>query len=984
MSLIATNKAKLSEKSPVNLTSANGQKIQSGNFEKLTIKLQGQKYTWSFVQADIVISILGADFMCAHAMVVDLYNQKLLSLKSHKPITAKHLPKEIDSNAVSNIQCSFETQFGRLWDEFPTLLKPNFHAKTMPHGVELAIETTGEPVFCRPRRLDEVKFKAMKQEFQQMLDLGIIEPSNGPWASPLHVVPKGDGSWRPCGDYRKLNTLTVPDKYCIPNLQDFTRNLHNKTIFSKIDLVKSYYQVPVREADIPKTAVATPFGTYAWRRMPFGLRNSGQTFQRLLDIVCNGLNNTFVYIDDCLIASSSPEEHLKDLRALFKRLSDNGLNVNREKSELGKTTLTFLGHKITAEGAAPLEDRVVELNEKVEPKTVRQLKSFLGFVNFYHRFIPHCSAIMQPLHKAAAAKMSSLIDWNPEMRRSFLNVKKALSEAVMLSYPDENGAYILTTDASDIAAGGVLEQLGKSGKKPLGFFSKLFNDTQKRYSTFDRELTAIFLAIKYFQHFIDGRKLVIYTDHKPLVSALHKNTDLLSARQQRQMSFISEFTCDLRHVKGEENTIADLLSRPPAENVKNLENIEDSELICAIQCDEKTLGLDLKEVAEKQLTCDGVRLLKENSALKPKFVRIKSGEKLWMDISCHPPRILLPSVFKRSVFDNVHNLAHVGPKATLRQLSKYVVWFNMKKDVQGWAKSCHECNVSKIHRHTRTPIGHFSPPPERFAHVHVDLVGPLNSSNGKRYILTCIDRYSRWPVAVAIDDKTAKTTAKAFIENWVSVYGPPSHLTSDQGAEFCNHLWAEMARGLGTELHRTTAFHPQANGMVERFHRRLKSALVARLLGSDDWPDELPWVMLGLRTAPCADTDLSPAEVVFGSPLWLPGALTPLGIDQPQAEFIKDLRGRIPGRPIPITRHAKDRQYLPIELKNAKHIYLRAQTWGLGLAPRYNGPFRVIEMNEKTVKIQGNQGEEIVSIDRVKPAPPLQAEPISGGSREAV
>ena len=233
-----------------------------------------------------------------------------------------------------------------------------------------------------------------------MVKLGIARRSWSSHSSPLHVAPKPDGGWRPCGDYRLLNNATQPDNYLVPRIQDFTAQLAGCTIFSKVDLVGGYNQIPVRQKDVPKTAVITPFGLYEFLCMPFGLKNAAQTFQGFMDQVLQGLSFIFDYLDDILVASKTLEEHRQHLNLLFDRLEDNGLVIKLEKCKFAQERIEFLGHEVDKDGIRPLSSKVKAIQEFPQPTTVRSLQRFLGIVNFYHSFIPWAAELARPLYKA--------------------------------------------------------------------------------------------------------------------------------------------------------------------------------------------------------------------------------------------------------------------------------------------------------------------------------------------------------------------------------------------------------------------------------------------------------------------------------------------------------------------------------------------------------------------------------------------------------
>ncbi|GFV62818.1 retrovirus-related Pol polyprotein from transposon 297 [Trichonephila clavipes] len=347
---------------------------------------------------DVRQPIIGVDFLKYFNLLVDAKHHRVIDANTKLSLNGQ-LPK-IKSVASNLAILVGNTKFDKVLKQYPELINPS-----QPINVDTSnqvyhhIETKGPPVFSNPRRLAPTILKAVKKEFEYLTAQGIIRPSNSPWACPLHVVKKSNGEYHPYGDYRRFNSVTVPDRYPVPHIQDCTQNLYGKTIFTTLDLARAYHQIAINPPDIPKTAATTPFGLFEYTSMPFGLRNSGQTFQRHMHQVLAHLEFCIPYFVDLLIVSSSEDEHLDHLHQIFSRLRDYGLKLNPDKCVLGKASVKFLGCLITAEGVKPLPDKVEAITNLPKPDTISQLRRFLAMLNFYRRFLPHAAEAQAPLNK---------------------------------------------------------------------------------------------------------------------------------------------------------------------------------------------------------------------------------------------------------------------------------------------------------------------------------------------------------------------------------------------------------------------------------------------------------------------------------------------------------------------------------------------------------------------------------------------------------
>ncbi|XP_060810186.1 uncharacterized protein LOC132904273 [Amyelois transitella] len=633
----------------------------------------------------------------------------------------------------------------------------------------IKVNESQEPIASPPYRMSEIRKKALREELDKLLRADIIEECESAWASNVVLVPKKDGSFKFCVDYRKLNAVTEPDRYPLPRIEDVLHAAKSTKYMSTLDLRSGFFQVNLHPDDRDKSAFTTPLGTFRFKRMPMGLRNSGATFQRLMDRFKSNLPGVtlIAYLDDLLVLSEgSLEKHLADLQIVFDRLKMFNLLVNREKSRFARDSVKFLGHVIVPGGIHVDPDKTAAITNMNIPQNIKHLKCFLQTSSWFRRFIPDYANIAKPL--TFLLKKGSAWRWETEQQAAFDHIKELLVSAPILRQADESKPFILRTDSSGYCLGAALMQGEGFEERPIEYASRLLTDAERNYTTTEREALAVVWAVGKFRGYIEGSEIIVKSDHQPLRWLMSLKSP--SGRLARWALTLQEYNLKIEYTPGRANVIADTLSRP----------------VCAdnVQCDVCLATVDVparkaSDIRENQMKDPEIRKILEDMECEDPFKGrswtdrgyITSDGILYRygpegdegDEAC----LVVPSHERPKVLADFHDAptaGHFGMERTLARLRTRFYWPNMRKYVADYIKKCISCQRYKADN--RKPTGLLQTPAmsRRFEVLSVDLFGPLPvTAQRNRWILIVEDVCSRWVELFPLENATSLECAKILM-----------------------------------------------------------------------------------------------------------------------------------------------------------------------------------------------------------------------------
>ncbi|XP_029941466.1 uncharacterized protein LOC115383427 [Salarias fasciatus] len=779
------------------------------------------------------------------------------------------------------------------------------------------------PVRQRYRRIPPSEYEVVKEHINQLLDAQVIRESNSPYGSPIVLVKKKDGSLRMCVDYRQLNSKTRKDAFPLPRIEESLDALTGARWFSTLDLASGYNQVPVSEADRPKTAFCTPFGLFEWNRMPFGLCNAPSTFQRLMqrlfgDQQCQSL---LLYLDDIVVFSSTVDQHLERMELVLRRLQQQGLKAKLNKCAFFQREVLYLGHVVCDKGVSTDPRKVEVVANWQPPCNISELRSFLGFASYYRRFVEGFAKLAAPLHRLVAelgGKKSKPTDqalferWSEECHQSFEALKAKLIQAPVLAYADFSLPFILEVDASFGGLGAVLSQEQDGKVRPIAYASRGLKPTERNMSNYS-SMKLEFLALKWamtekFREYLLGHKCIVYTDNNPLS---HLSSAKLGATEQRWAAQLASFDFEIRYRSGRSNKNADALSRQHLPEPSALEAMvpgtplpeplqqalghaptgvtqaavvalphhTPSDLQALQEADpvlQEILGFWRRkrrpEVQERrQLSPPALalirqwdRLVESDGILYRKVFRPDGAEMML--------QLLLPVALKEEVLTQVHQgHDHQGVERTLGLLRQRCYWPGMSSDVAQWCQACERCQVAKDNQPAaRAFMGHLlASRPNEILAMDYTVLEP--SHNGLENVLIMTDVFSKYTLAVPTRDQRAATVAQVLVSEWFFKFGVPARIHSDQGRNFESSLIQQLCNLYGIQKSRTTPYHPAGNGQCERFNRTLHNLLrTLPVSRKRDWHSCLPQVLYSYNTTPHQATGESPFYLMFGQEPRLP------------------------------------------------------------------------------------------------------------------
>ena len=746
------------------------------------------------------------------------------------------------------------------FENIKSLMQNNQNSRMFTNGLgkfqgiqQLQVKENTIPVITAPRNVPIAVRSKLKEELERLEKMEVITKVEEPtdWVNQIVIVNKNNGKIRLCIDCKELNKVLLRERYQLMTLNDVIHQLEGSTVFSKADMSSGYWHVELDEESSKLTTFQTCFGRYRWLRLPFGLSVSAEIFQKKLNESLLGLEGVICIADDIVIHGRTEKEHDERMRNFIERCKQKGILLNKEKMALKQSEISFMGHTISKEGLKPDRSKIEAIQKFPKPSNKSELRSFIGIVNYLSKFINNCSEILMPLHNL----LKNNIDWNwsKSQEDAFDNIKKKISEISILSIYDPNKPLTLENDASDYGLGSVLKQQGK----PLAYYSRLLNDTEKRYAQIEKEMLAIVYGLKKFHIYAYGRDIDIITDHKPLVSIVQKPLSKAPRRLQHMLLKIQEYNYKLHFKNGKEMHISDALSRSPLKNNENVHLIS-NKIESSIK--DETYDEIRRETEKDEILSDLKEIILKGWPNNKNEVPMKIlpyfpfRDELTIEdgIIMRGTRFIIPSSLRGSMKRKMHQ-GHIGINACLRRGRTYLFWPNMSAEIKQFVQSCDTC-CSFSDKQPQEPLIAHKVPSRAWMKVGTDIF----TLNGRNYLVTT-DYFSQF-IEVDFLHSLLSSEIIGKLKGNFARHGIPEILISDNGPQYSSIEFKRFCQQWSIEHRKISPGNSKANGLAESSVKIIKKMMMKCAANKED-----PYLaLLAIRNTPKENMDYSPAQRLMG------------------------------------------------------------------------------------------------------------------------
>lgn len=728
------------------------------------------------------------------------------------------------------------------------------------YKVDFQVKENTMPVFIKPRTVPYALRARVEEEIRRLESLNIIEKmENAEWGTPVVPIVKKNGNIRLCADYKvTLNKFVIDDRYPIPRIEDLFMKMRGGKVFCTLDIQQAYLHMGMSETAAKMQTLSTHLGSYKVNRLMFGVKVAPGIWQRFMDSILFDLEGVACFFDDIIIQGKDFEECCNRLHTVLNRLRQNKLTLSKDKCSFFKSSIKYLGHVINEQGLMKSSDKVEAIANAPPPTNQKELKSFLGLLNYYHKFIPDLATKMNPLNSLLKKKEKFI--WNKRCEEVFTSIKKEITSDLILMHYDPNLPLLLACDASPVGLGVVLShKLPDGSEKPIAFASRTLSKSEMRYSQIDKEATGIYWGLRKFYDYLYGRKFTLITDHKPLVSILHPNKMLPNVTASRIFNYahyLSGFDYDIIFKKTGDHANADFLSRFPVEQCKG-----DLDLVSVFQINQiHAIPVKFEEIV--QHTKEDPSLSKLLKALEEgvdlKTMGYETDQfSLQGGVIFRGQQVWIPKILQKRVLNELH-ISHLGIVKMKALARSYCYWPGMDRDIELLASSCANC-TSNAKEEGKVEIHPWEVPSGPWQRLHIDFAGPIKG----QWLFILVDAYSKWTEVISTRSTTSTWVINTLKKLFTS-YGLCLTIVSDNGSQFKSHDFESFLSDLNITHLTSAPYHPASNGQAERMVQNVKHSLKKMEDEGGDMESKILKFLVQQRRAPHCTTGISPYEAMFG------------------------------------------------------------------------------------------------------------------------